>query len=62
MTSVDGVIIGDAEGKIAAVNKAVEKMFGCSGDELIGKHTTEMEFDKKQEKISGGGINRKIVD
>ena len=27
MTSVDGVIIGDSEGKIEAVNKAVEKMF-----------------------------------
>ena len=60
-TSVDGVIIGDAEGKIAAVNKAVEKMFGCSSDELVGKHTIEMGFDEKQYKVSGKELINKLM-
>ena len=53
MTSVDGVIIGDSEGEIVAVNKAVEKIFDCSPDQLVGKHTAEMGFVKGKDKISG---------
>ena len=37
-TIVDGVIIIDRTGTIAAVNTAVERVFGYSHDELVGKN------------------------
>jgi PAS domain S-box-containing protein len=59
-TSVDGVIIADDEGKIVAVNKAVEKMFNCSSDQLVGKHTMELEYDRKKDNISGRELLNKL--
>jgi PAS domain S-box-containing protein len=52
-TSVDGVIIADDEGTISAVNKATEKIFDCSSNQLVGKPFREMEFDAKKLKVSG---------
>ena len=62
MTSVDGVIIGDAEGKIAAVNKAAEKIFDCSIEQLVGKHTTDMGFVKGKDKVSGKEMIEKLLN
>ena len=52
-TSVDGIIIADSEGKIVTVNKAVEKLFDCSSDQLVGKHTSEMEYYEVESQMSG---------
>jgi PAS domain S-box-containing protein len=41
-TSVDGIIVTDAQSYITMVNEAAEKMLGYSRDELIGKHTKEL--------------------
>jgi PAS domain S-box-containing protein len=61
MTSVDGVMIADSEGKIAAVNKAVEKIFDCSSDQLVGKHTTEIEFHEDEHQISGKELMHRLL-
>ena len=52
-TSVDGIIIGDSEGKIEMVNEGIEQMLGCSRDKLVGKHTSELEFQGRTHKVSG---------
>ncbi len=41
----DGVQIVDMDGKIIYSNKAVEKIFGFTNDELIGKNVGEMNVD-----------------
>jgi len=41
----DGVQIVDMDGKIIYSNKAVEKIFGFSNDELMGKYVEEMNVD-----------------
>ena len=38
-TSVDGLIVTDADGAVSMVNQAVEDMFGYSRDEILGKST-----------------------
>jgi len=40
--SPDGIVIVDALGTIMSVNSTVEKFFGYSRQELIGKHTSEL--------------------
>ena len=62
MTSVDGVIIGESEGKILAVNKGVEKIFGCSGDKLVGKLTFRNGVPMMEvSQISGRELMEQIV-
>jgi len=41
-TTADGIMVSDARGYLVSVNRALEKMLGFSGDELIGKHTSEL--------------------
>jgi PAS domain S-box-containing protein len=60
-TSVDGIIIGDAEGKIAAVNKAAERIFGSSSDQLVGKHTAEMEYSEEKFQIPGTELIERLL-
>lgn len=38
-TSVDGIIVTDADGTVSMVNQAVENMFGYARDEILGKST-----------------------
>lgn len=40
--SPDGIIIVDSMGTILSINGAVEKFFGYTREELIGKHTSEL--------------------
>ena len=41
-TTVDGILVVNAVGVITRVNRALEKMFGYSSDELIGKYPAEL--------------------
>jgi PAS domain S-box-containing protein len=61
MTSVDGIMIADSEGKISAVNKAAEKIFDCSSDQLIGKHTSELEYHEVEFQISGIELMERLM-
>jgi PAS domain S-box-containing protein len=38
-TSVDGIIVTDADGTVSMVNQAVEDMFGYARDEIMGRNT-----------------------
>ena len=49
-SSVDGVAMGDLNGKITYVNKAFVRMFGYSKEELIGK---EIAFIWSEDEIPG---------
>jgi PAS domain S-box-containing protein len=60
-TSVDGIIIADDEGRISAVNKATEKIFDCSSDQLVGKPLREMEFDAEKFKVSGKELMDRLL-
>ena len=51
-TSADGIIIADSKGDIIMVNDSIEKMFGCSGDNFVGKHTSELPFKERAVKES----------
>jgi len=52
-TSVDGIIVTGSNGKITSVNKAVEKTFDCSSDQLVGKHFNEMRFERESLREEG---------
>ncbi|MBX3396621.1 MAG: PAS domain S-box protein [Phycisphaerae bacterium] len=41
-TAVDGIITIDSEGVVETMNPAAERMFGFTGDELIGRNITEL--------------------
>ncbi|MCX8044234.1 MAG: PAS domain S-box protein [Desulfobacterota bacterium] len=41
-SSLDGIMIVDNTGTIRSVNSAVERFFGYSRQELVGKHTSEL--------------------
>ncbi len=41
-TTLDGIIVTDHMGTIIRINRAVEKMLGYRGSELIGRHITEL--------------------
>lgn len=36
-TAAEGIVTLDADGRIETVNKAAEKIFGCSADEVVGQ-------------------------
>ncbi|QTA82478.1 PAS modulated sigma54-dependent transcriptional regulator [Desulfonema limicola] len=41
-SSFDGIWLSDGEGKVLNINRASEKIFGFSRDQLIGKYPTEL--------------------
>lgn len=41
-SSFDGIWLSDGQGKVLKMNKATEKLFGFSRDELIGKYPKDM--------------------
>ncbi|MCK5256221.1 MAG: PAS domain S-box protein, partial [Deltaproteobacteria bacterium] len=49
-TSVDGIMVTDAQSYITMVNEAVEKMLGYSKGELVGKHTMELTPERMEDK------------
>ena len=60
-TSADGILIADLHGNITMVNDALEKMFGYSKIELLGKHTAEMGFDEKKYTVSGKELIQQLM-
>ena len=60
-TSADGIIIADSKGSITMVNDSLEKMFGCSRDNLVGKHTSELAFKDKAFKKSEEELISKLL-
>ena len=62
MASVDGIIITDAKGRITSVNKAVEKTFDCSSDQLVGKHFNEMRFERERLREEGLALMDELMN
>jgi len=65
-TSADGIMISDDKGHITMVNTAVEKMLGCSSNEIIGKHGIELipeekKHQEKERKLSETLLKKGIV-
>jgi len=61
-TSVDGIIISDANGRITEVNRATEKILGCPSDHLVGKHFNEMRFDRESLRVEGLELMQELFD
>jgi PAS domain S-box-containing protein len=62
MTSADGIIITDSKGRIMSVNKAVEKIFDCSSDQLVGKHFNEMRFERERLREEGLALMDELMN
>jgi PAS domain S-box-containing protein len=60
--SVDGIIVADQEGRITMVNDSVEKMFGYTGDELLGMHTAELAIQDESYQREGAEIIARLLD
>ncbi len=65
-TSADGIMISDDKGHITMVNTALEKMLGCSSNEIIGKHGIELipeekKHQAKERKLSETLLKKGIV-
>jgi len=61
-TSADGILITDPKGFITMVNEAMEKMLGCSQDELIGKHVMELNPKGKEYEERGKEFAKKLFE
>jgi PAS domain S-box-containing protein len=60
-TSADGIITADSKGFITMVNDSIEKMFGSSRDNFVGKHTSELAFTEKGFKESGEALISELL-
>lgn len=56
-TMNDGLAIDDVDGKLTYVNDAFCRMLGCTSDELIGKHWSDL-----TDEMTPGDVKDKIVD
>ena len=45
--AVDGILLGDKDGIIINANKAIYEIFCLNEDEVIGKHISQLPFDKE---------------
>jgi len=61
-TSVDGIIITNPKGRITSVNKAAEKIFDCSSDQLVGKHLNEMRLERERQQTDGTELLYKLIE
>ena len=52
-TSMDGIVVNEASGKIVFVNSAVEKMSGYRRSEILGQHVSMLASEDEEVRKSG---------
>ncbi len=61
-TSVDGIIVTDAQGDVTFVNNAIEDMFGYSKDDILGKNTLLLRPDGESYEAKGAEFIARLFE